>query len=281
MNFINKIRDSIYSPSFYQEIINQTLGSALKYFFKLVFVVSLLSSIVLSFIAIPNITKLINESKVKAVEEYPVGLEIKLEKGVVSTNVEEPYFVKVVDSVKEDINNSNQTKDVENFVVINTKKDFSSEDLAGYKTLVLITKDSFVYESNGQITVQSLRAVPNVTVNKENIINWIQKYGTTVDYIKYSVPFVIFAGLFISHSFLLVYFFFVALLIFVITKIAKMSLTYKDSYKITVYASTLSIILSLVARFLSLNTFNFMFTLVILGVAIINLKNKQESNLVV
>jgi len=281
MNFVNKIKDSIYNPSFYQEVINQTVGSALKYFFRFIFLVSLVSSIILSFVAMPYITRFIDESKVKAVEQYPVGLEVKLDKGVVSTNVEEPYFFKATDSLKEDINKNNQTKDVENFVVINTKKDFILEDLSGYKTLILITKDSFVYESNGKITVQSLKDIPNLTINKENIINWIQKYGRTLDYIKYTVPFMIFAGLFIYHTFILVYLFFVALIIFVITKIAKMSLTYKDSYKIAVYASTLSIILSLVAVFLSLNTFNFMFTLVLLGVAIINIKNKQESNLVV
>ncbi len=272
MNFLKKVKSSVYDPLYYSEILNMNFGGSLKYFFKLSLLLALVGAIYLSFVSIPKVNSFISTFGDRVVEAYPAELEVRLKDGLVSTNVVEPYIIPLPkDEFNADYNKSNY----ENLIVIDTKSDLSLDKFNAYNTVVLLTKNAVLTRDKGKITITELKGTSDLTINRDKLVYWVGKVTPFVKKLPYIIPVIVFTGLFLYFAFSLFYLLFVALLVFIIGKIRKLGLSYKKSYQISLHAITLPLILSMVSWFINIKMFLFVPTIILLVVVWVNLKAKN------
>ena len=272
MNFLKKVKSSVYDPLYYSEILNMNFGGSLKYFFKLSLLLALVGAVYLSFVSIPKVNSFISTFGDRVVDAYPAELEVRLKNGLVSTNVVEPYIIPLPkDEFNADYNKSNY----ENLIVIDTKSDLSLDKFNAYNTVVLLTKNAVLTRDKGKITITELKGTSDLTINRDKLVYWVGKVTPFVKKLPYIIPVIVFTGLFLYFAFSLFYLLFVALLVFIIGKIRKLGLSYKKSYQISLHAITLPLILSMVSWFINIKMFLFVPTIILLVVVWVNLKAKD------
>lgn len=272
MNFLKKVKSSVYDPLYYSEILNMNFGGSLKYFFKLSLLLALVGAVYLSFVSIPKVNSFISTFGDRVVEAYPAELEVRLKDGLVSTNVVEPYIIPLPkDEFNADYNKSNY----ENLIVIDTKSDLSLDKFNAYNTVVLLTKNAVLTRDKGKITITELKGTSDLTINRDKLVYWVGKVTPFVKKLPYIIPVLVFTGLFLYFAFSLFYLLFVALLVFIMGKIRKLGLSYKKSYQISLHAITLPLILSMVSWFVNIKMFFLLPTIILLVVVWVNLKAKD------
>jgi len=270
VNFLRKIKNSIYSPGFYASIPQEKLGSAIGYFFLLILFVTIIQSIspVWSFLTVgqTEVKKFVNEVK----NIYPSELVIKIQKGKVSTNVQEPYFIPLPG------NKNKSAADNFNLVVIDTKTPFSVNQFNQYRTFAWVTEDSIFTKSDNQIKATDLSKASNITIDKTLVTSLINRFSPWVNLITPLAIIGILLGIYLFHVFRLVYLFFLAVLIWILTKLLKKPLSYGNSYKTGLYAITLGLFAEVFLGFFKFTGFTFMFTLISLAVVLVNKFSKTE-----
>lgn len=281
MNFIKKVKSSVYDPEFYKEIKNKSFGFVWGYFTLLVLVLSVVLSLVYSVQILPTFNNVGEKIRSNILSKYPAELEVKFKNGEVSTNVSEPYFVKLSENDFIELKNKPEYAGIENALVIDTKKSVGLSDFEKYKTLVWLAKDSIVIKQDGKVTIQDLgkNSPFELTISKANLETWLEKFSPIIKVAKFVLPVAIFIGYFIAYHFLLLYFLLVAFLVFILGKIMKLGLGYKDAYKVTVFASTLSILLKAILwGVLRYSHLPFVFTLITLVIVYVNFKNYNTAS---
>lgn len=272
MNFLKKVKSSVYDPIYYSEILNMNFGGSLKYFFKLSLLLALVGAVYLSFVSIPKVNSFISTFGDKVVSAYPAELEVRLKDGLVSTNVVEPYIIPLP---KDEFNSDYNKSNYENLIVIDTKSDLSLDKFNAYNTVVLLTKNAVITRDKGKITITELKGTSDLTINRDKLVYWVGKVTPFVKKLPYIIPVLVFTGLFLYFAFSLFYLLFVALLVFIIGKIRKLGLSYKKSYQISLHAITLPLILSMVSWFINIKMFFLLPTIILLVVVWVNLKVKD------
>jgi hypothetical protein len=272
MSFFQNILNSIYAPQFYKSLPKKSLGSAFGYYFLL----SLLLTIITVVAAIFPITNGVKEFTDKMIPElvnkYPVNLQISIKNGKVSTNVDEPYFIKLP---------SQKGEAPQNLLVIDTKDPFRDDVFEKYNTVAVLTKDHFYYKdtSKGEIRGNDLKNVEDFTLNKTVITNFLKHISP---YFIFITPFILlfmFLGLYLAYTVGLIHVAIVALLLFLLLKVVKPSLSYKESFKATLFGITLGLILealfSITGSLIHFHGFPFMTTIVTLAIIILNYKKRD------
>lgn len=278
MNFLEKVKASIYSPELYREIPKQNFGSALKYFLLLILlssIFSLVTSLDFFFNKFPNAASSFISNTTNI---YPKELEITIKDGQVTTNVEEPYFIPMP--------KGEVYRNTENLFVIDTKTPYSVGQFEKFKTAAWLTKDSiFFVDSENQpvaesIKTQSLAGI-DFKLDQEVIKNAFDK---TAPWVKFIGPLLFvfsFIGLYLLNLWNLAYILFLALLIWLLSKVFGWGLQYSGSYKVGIYAITAGILMDLLITYtkpwLGFNGFPFMFTLITLAVVTANLWKTKTS----
>ncbi len=277
MEFLRNIKNSVYNPKYYQELLSRPFSYSVKYFFKFALVFSVLFVLSFSVFIFPKVNRELKAFIVESVNDYPDELEVSMKNGSVSTNVEEPYYIKVPSSWKggqqQSVNN------FENLIVIDTKNEPDLSNLEKYNAALLITEKYIIYkEENGKNTIQSLEGFPDVVINKENVSSFIEKYSPYLKFIYIPLVFAFFVVSLFFLIFRLIYLFFAALLIWLVASIRGVKIDYWKAYQIGLHLMTLPLIL------ISLTSikFPFAFTVVLLIAAAVNIKNisKEDSELV-
>lgn len=278
MEFFNNVKKSIYSPDYYQEVLARPFSYSLRYFFLLVTVVALLATIVISFSVLPKITSFLNMVDEKVLQYYPDELEIVIEKGKASTNVQEPYFIKVPADWEQD--DKVKPAGMENILVIDTKAPFSLENFKNYKTACLLTEDSLAcYDDNQAVKITPLTQMPNFKINEAVVSSFLNKVQP---FLKLAYPIfilVFFLVFFVSSAARLIYLLIGALLIWLVAKIKKVGIGYKKSYQIGLHLMTLPLIAGFLINHL-LTLFGiridppYLFTIILVLAAFVNLKPK-------
>src|SRR6185369_13916449 len=123
MKIISKIKSSICDPAYYKELNEKTIGYSFKYFFSLIFLLSLLSTIIFSVIYVPKAKSFLDSLGPKMISYYPAELEIKIKNGVATSNVTEPYMIKIPDELKKTPTSGNDSSNYENLLVVDTTHD--------------------------------------------------------------------------------------------------------------------------------------------------------------
>jgi hypothetical protein len=276
MNVFNIIKSNIYDPSFYKSLKEKPINYSIKYFFSLIVVLVLLSTIITSLRILPEVNSVLDTIKSKVVEYYPADLEISIKDGVASTNVAEPYFVVSPDSLKKTSNTPTRILPY-NMLVIDTENDFSLATFRNDSTFALLTKDSLIYEDNrtGKVTIMPLRGVPDMTITADSISGFVEKIRPFVQVLIFFIPLLMFFGGIAAKSFFLIYMFFGGFVVWCIAKVKKVDLGYWKAYQVAIHASTLSIIANWMAYQLGMFPISCLFTILLAVIAGVNLKSSS------
>ena len=262
MDFLSKIFQSIYSPSFYKSLRKQSLSQAIKYFVLLCLVLSALFSVAL-------IIPFINELKAffySVKTEYPQNLEVQVNKGIVKTNVKEPYTIAL----------PGQSEELKNLAVIDTKTPFSLDKFDKYGAYIWVTKDSlFVRQHPGDVRAVSLKEVDNFKVNKSVVSNLVDKVSSFMPLIGLVAFVFILIVWYILTLFNFVKVFLVALVIWLLSKMMPERLTYKQSYAIGLYTITAGLLLSTLLLLIA-PTLRLPFSMTLLAMIIFILNFKSD-----
>jgi hypothetical protein len=283
MNIFIQIKNSIYNKDYYQNtIFNESLKTSIKYLAKLCLLIALAGLIIFSF-SMPNIAKEIKNFVSAVAQGYPQDLIISLNKGEVSTNKEEPFFMAVPENIfkKED-----KTSDLykENLIVIDTKNNYSLEKFNEYSTFFLLAKKELItIKGNGGIEALPLSKYKDIEINKSYVIETegviINKYLPLINIFVFPlVFFALFIGSFIGS---LIVSFWYALLVLMISKIKKIDLSYRKSYQYALHAITLISILGLFTKFVPVLNNILLKSFIIMVIIFLNFhhqEKKEEGN---
>lgn len=277
MEFFKNIKNSIYGPEYYSELLSKPISYSLKYYALFILLVSLIIAIVSAFIFIPNIKTLLDGAELKLISNYPAKLEVAVKNGQAQTNVQQPYFVKMPQSLKNFQSDENNSQP-ENFIVLDTANKFDLEKFTSYKTLAVLNKDTVAYidsSKNNGITIQSLKNTPDFTLNKDKVVSWVGKIKPFVKFIyPIAIIFVFLISLFVL-AWHLVYMFFGALFVWLAFKIKKIKISYIKSYQLGMHLMTPVIILTLILALAKFD-FPFLFTILLTLSAVTNIKNYEK-----
>ncbi len=272
VNSFTKIKNSIYSPSFYHQIPKIRLSSTIGYFSLLILLLTLLKTIFIS----PNILAdtsagiegLVND----AVSMYPKELEVTIQNGVAGTNVQEPFFIPLTNQATVD------EVEYQNILVIDTQAPFSVNQFNEYRSIAWLTRDAFFFRSNrDRFDIRSfdLTKINNLTINKDVVSSIVDNFKPYIKFIGPILLILIFIGTYLIFLFRLLYILILALIIWGITKLLKKKLTYGNSVKVGIFAMTLGLIVEIIISVLNIQSFPFMFSLITLAVVFINLQNSH------
>ncbi len=274
MGFFQRIKDSIYNPQFYQTVPTSSFGKALGYI--------LLYTLILAFISTINTYPSIKDVQYNApqwvnsaVNYYPQELQVDIQNGQVTTNVQEPYFIPLPGRSKE-------ATDSEKLLVIDTKTPFSSTQMHNYNTLAWLTKDSLFYMNDRKAKIEAfdLHEVSNLTINKnliQEITSHLQPYYHYITPVLTIGAFLFFWSVYQGYLF---YLLIVASLIWLLSRVCNWGLDYGGSYKVGMYALTLPLLINVVKDILSywikFPSIPFFFTLILLAVVYFNLRRQTS-----
>lgn len=277
MGFLKSIRSSIYNPGFYDKIKQLGLGTSLKYFFVLILVLTLINTLILSYELAIKVPQEIKDFIGQTVNSIPEDLEVTIDNGQVSTNTQEPLFLPFPQ-----FDNETPQNNLNNLLVIDTQTPFTATQFDQYKTLFWLTKDSLFYQ-NREFDQRSLdlSKLDNFTVNRTIIADWVGKVNPWLNLLGPILILLVFTGLFLGFSLNLIYFLFLAVLVFFLSSLFKWGLSYSASYRVAIYSSTLSFFIDLVLFNTGIYTgffgFPFLFTLTSLCITTINLQNFDKN----
>lgn len=278
MEFFKNLKNSIYSPNFYQELLAKPFSYSFKYFVLLALIISLLVSIIFLFMLIPGLKIFFDNAGGKMLSYYPADLKINIKNGQVSTNVSEPYFVKMPNEIKpENSNVKVNNKDMlnyENLLVIDTQNNFTVDQFTSYKTFALLTNDSVIaYDKNGNITISKIEKTVNFVLDKQAIEDFINKVKPFIKFIYPIVAIFIFIASMFVIMLQMAYLLFGALFVWLAAKIKGVKIGYKKSYQLALHLITILIVARVISMISGINNITpFLFTFLLFMLALINIK---------
>ena len=266
VNFARKIADSIWSPRTYADIPSVPFGRALRYFLVLALVLTvirLVPFVVAGVVLLPVVTT-------GLADLYPRDLELHITKGVVTTNVSEPYFIAMPEYVA--------LADVpRNIAVIDTKTPPTLEQLDEYQSAAWIHSDAVYVRGD---VAGELVSMP-IDEDAEGVID----RATFEGYVANAQPWMLVLGgiglagamlaLYASFMLRLLYMLAAALLILGMSRFMRYRWSYADSYKAGLFAMTNAFLVDLAVDLAGLVSpvagFSNMFTMVTVATVTLNL----------
>lgn len=241
--FLDYIKQSVYGPEFYKELPAKPFSFSFKYFYKLVLVLSIVLAAHSSFKIIPDINSFLKTVNSEILNNYPKELVLNIKNGEASSNVAEPYFVRLPEDLRK-IESKGSFRP-ENFIVIDTKNKFTEETFKKYNTLFLFTKTNMAYiKDNGVISIQPLNIFSDRTIDYAFAASIAEKLSFLTKFIWVLGPILIFIGFIVQFSAYLFYLLFGALIIWLIYKVGKIPVGYKKSYQTGLHIITFQILFS-------------------------------------
>lgn len=271
MEFFKNLASSFYKPAFYSATLQKPVSYSFKNFFLFALILALILTGVYSFIYFPKIKTFLDNVVTQGIDAYPDGLKIEIKNGSASANAPQPYFVKLPGFFA---GNPNQ---LENLFVIDTNNEFSTEKFNEYKTLVVLNKSSIAaFDNKDQIKIIPLKDVKDFILDKQTVNSFYEKVKP---WFKSVYPIFLFGSfllVFLMISMHLVYLFFGALLVWIIAKIKGIKMGYWKSYQAGIHLIMPVILITTIIGFFGFR-FPFLFTLLLIIMAILNLENIRTS----
>lgn len=269
MNFLKTIGNSIHSPEFYSQLAKKSFKQSFTYFFLLILLLTIIRIIILINPLLVEAPKAIKGFVQDTIDCYPKDLEIKINNGQATSSAKEPYFV--------------SCKSAQALLVIDTKTPYSSDKFAEYKADAWLTRDTIVYKENNIANkTYNLAKVKDFKLNQQVISSFQKQYEPYLKFVGPVLLLVAFVGIYLFSTFQLIHLLIIALIVMLLSKSFKQNLSFRSSYKISIYAITLGLIVdlmvSLTGRWTHFYGFPFMLTILTISVVTVNLflpKNKS------
>ena len=275
MKFFKTIADSIYSPAFYGSVVKGEYKSSFAYFFLFIIICAVLKT---AFIA-PQIVAfqdVVSTMGVQTIDKFPADLKVVIKNGKVSTNVKEPYLIPLPDL---------KSPDAAILIVIDTKTPYSAEQLKKYKTIAWLTGDTLFYArraSSGEIKVIPLTDVKDFTLDKDFVDSTFKTLSPLLKLIGPLLVILAVFGIYAGYIFELVYFFLLALLVWLVATVMKVNMDYWKAYRVSIHALTapllVGLVFALIQNWVPLHPFVFMYTFIALVVAGVNLYQYKKAS---
>lgn len=271
-NFWTDIKNSIYGRDYVEHFASRTFGQGVSYIAKLTFVEVLIIVLIGSAVFIP-VAKIVldRENVYSFLDTYiPAGAEVNVKDGKVTTPDGKPVIIPFPED--------SEVEDVENIIVVDpavTENELMKYE--EYNTMVLVTSDKIVsLEEDESVKVGSLSEVPDYKINRDAFVGLYEKFRP---YIFVMIPmFAIVGGLMIfvfGVVFTLIMNIFMALVTLLVSKIKKIDLTYKQAYVVSLFAMTVSAIVSAISILFG-HTLNFIWIIAVIAIAVsVNLNQKE------
>jgi hypothetical protein len=227
---------SITSTHYYRDLLNTDLRFSLKYYFTLTIVLSLIASLGITLQTKTEFQESANMLLEEMVSIYPEDLTISVEKGTVSINRPQPYFIKAPQTTQ------TTTNPIENLIVFDTEGTIG--DLETYNTLILINKTNILLKDQDTIQVFSLNNIQEGKFDKAKLLKDIEMIQPIIKL----APLLIFILLFGIFSFYFIFIksiliFVLSILLMTIGKTRGLALELGKYYQMGMHIVTLSLIL--------------------------------------
>lgn len=270
---MTSVRGSVYNPIFYRELLSKPFSYSLKYYSAFALLVVIFLTIASSIPLIASANKVAHEFPKKFFDYIPDNLEVTVTKGIVSTNAEEPFAFPIPAALR----SSMETPEIVNLLVIDTKTSFSVAQFAEYHTLAWLGGDQWVYrdQKGGALQIQPIDPKVNLVVNEPKLRGFESMISAYYKYIGPIIVVLIFIALCLIYVGYMLYLLFGGLLIYILLRVMKMSVTYGKAYQIGLHAITLPILLQFLFSIsnIPLLQIPFLPTLILLAVVYLNFKN--------
>lgn len=217
VGFFTRIKKAILKFDEYEKFMEESLGKAFKYFFKLMLVFSLFVTIALTYNTVKNVNKTVSQFK----NEFP---EFEISDGALNVASEEAFELYVDEYNLQ-------------FVMDSTKESYEEND---YENSIVMLKNSMIMEMDGYKQEIGYNDIGDIS--KQTIIDSMKSKELIAFYV---VMFLVMLLVnFIVYS--IVIFFDVitlSILALIINLFIKTKFKYKDLLKLSIYAITLPVIL--------------------------------------
>jgi hypothetical protein len=273
-NIFVRIGQSVFSPKFYSELIPSKQGG-FGYLLKLSLLIALVYTIAMGVWFVPVSRVFLDEGGKQIVEAYPQDLVVKFENGEVSTNSDAPYIIPMP------ADDSGVKPEHANVIVIDTAAEATPEALDTADAFVLVTKTAVAFrqDTQGQVRIQDFKSFGNekFELSADTVKSWVD---STLPKLKSAAPFLLILVFFWSWMTNFGLFFYAllgALIVLIVGSIKKVSMGYGRAYTATLYLMTLpmlvKLVLSIVAVYGTAPTIPFLFSILLLVAAVLNLKS--------
>jgi hypothetical protein len=274
MELWRRIKASIYGPAFYRELVGKPLSYSFKYYVALAVTLALAVTVVLSAYFIPAVNSFLHSVASGVLKYYPQELVVTVKDHHVSTNVPEPYAIKLPDELRQPTENGAAAlpPDTQNLLVIDTTAPFTVEAFKNNKTVVLVAKDTVAYLDHDAIKVQPLDRAPDATITKQLVASYVNKFEPLIKFVAPLIVILVFLICMFLFAFELLYLVFGALLVWLVAAMKKLRVSYGKAYQFGLHALTLPFVVSaLFTMFGPQLKVPFLTTALLIVVALVNL----------
>jgi len=247
MTILKQVKDSIYNKDFYHQLKTQPWSFSLVYYLKLISLLALIGTILLSLVLVPRLMGFLSVVPEKVLAVYPAELEIVIENGIATANVEQPYFVNIVSQLETDY------ADGEVWVVVDTETDNLLESFRVYSeersVFALIGREGVVLLEGEDLSKVTYHAFPrdiDLTVNQENltkVVDTVSGYFFLIPTLMVPIMFVVLLVGLLLFALWLVFVTVVLLIVYTLARDKGDRLTFGQMYRFTLHAVTLALIL--------------------------------------
>ncbi len=270
-------KKSVYNPAFYKSVADAPSSGAFRYYIKFSLILSLLMTVALGIFFVPQGVSFIKERAPDLVKTYyPKELVVNIENGVATANVQMPYFIPL-----KKVSGATESGVMQNILVIDTSAGFDKKKFEEYKTYALLTgTDIITRNDNGQITIQSLRGSPKVTINQDILLSWIMDVRSFIVWIVIGGIIVTFMAMVFGYLMYLIPLFLFTLIPIVISYVKKSPISYASAYKMSLYAIIPALALKTLLNTLGVFSMPAYFTfLVFMLVIALNMREQEQPKL--
>lgn len=262
------IKQSVYSPEYYRELLARPLSYSWKYYSGLAMLLALFLTIVSSIPLVPQVSRAVHEFPAKFFAYYPDELEVQVKNGIVTSNVAEPYFLPLPLALQKEMPSES---DMQHLMVIDTKNPISLEAFRAYKTVIWISGDAIAsYDDQQGIRIKPIAKEANFVVNEVMLHGIESRISPFYSFVTPAMVVAIFLGLMIAFGVNFIYLIFGALFIMLLGRlILKQQWSYSVSYRIGLHAITLPLLADALFSASGVNVVNLPFLQTALMLAVV------------
>lgn len=278
-NFFREVKQSVYGPAFYQELLSRPIKQSFKYFALLALCLSIIGAVIFSARLIPFLNNFLEQGVPRIISVFPADLAITIKSGQVSVNVAEPYVVPAP-SDQGFFGDIRQSEGIDNLIVIDTQGEFSADRFRSLKTLAMLTSDSLVVQNErGHLTIQSLAGLPDTVVDRAMLDKTFKNIVPSLRTVIYALPPVMLLGFYLSFFGKLIFALLLALFTWILVRFWYKSCGYQAAYRITLHALTPALIYGYILTTLfPFLAFPFATTILALLTVILNFRLSPDPN---
>jgi len=267
-NFFDRIRATFYDPAFYIKARTEDLSPSIRLTALLALVGASITAVVLYTFIVPFAFLPVIDT-VESV--YPDDLIITVEGGEMSINQEQPYYIK-----------NTLFKDGPENLVIFDGEDALEGTATQNSTFALVKKTYVVAGNEDDERIENFGQIGSTTISKSDVSAFasaVRPYYKPV-LLGGGFVFAAFGAVFVTIFWLIFHLLYLMLLpapaLYLYGRFRTPKFAFKESYIVAVYASIPVAILTFVILLLGFDVPPFVYTLLVILVAIVNLSQKRE-----